>query len=312
MHVARRPEITLVQLRYFIAAAEHLSMTEAAHDFFVAQSAVSSAIGQLEQQVGTQLFIRQRSKGLVLTPAGVQFLGDARSVLFGLEAALDTARGLDNQVRGTVRIACFVTLAPFILPALITRVKNAHPYVDIEVEEVDAEGVSDALRSGRAELAIAYDFAFGRDIENVVVAKAPPHIILPSDHPLVGKERIFLRELSREKLILLDLPQSRDYFLGILTAAGLEPEIRHRSHNYEAVRSLVAHGAGFSILNQRPAHDRTYDGHRVAVLPIADDVPALSVSIATLRGMKQSARAKAVADIVTDVASRVSGVRTGR
>ena len=62
-----RHEITLTQLRYFAAAAERRSMTEAARELFVAQSAVSAAIGQLEQQVGTQLFIRQRSKGLVLT-----------------------------------------------------------------------------------------------------------------------------------------------------------------------------------------------------------------------------------------------------
>ena len=79
--MSRRHEITLTQLRYFATAAERRSMTEAARELFVAQSAVSAAVGQLEQQVGTQLFIRQRSKGLVLTPAGVQLLGDARALM---------------------------------------------------------------------------------------------------------------------------------------------------------------------------------------------------------------------------------------
>ena len=70
----------------------------------------------------------------------------------------------------------------------------------------------------------------------------------------------------------------------VLTSAGLEPEIAHRSRNYETVRAMVAHGHGFSVLNQRPRHDLTYDGRRVAARRIADDVPALRVVIATLPG----------------------------
>lgn len=303
--MAKRPEITLIQLRYFVAAAERLSMTEAAHDNFVAQSAISAAIAQLEQQVGTQLFIRQRSKGLVLTQAGVQFLGDARALLLSLETALDAARGIDNQVRGAVRIACFVVFAPFLLSEVITRARAIHPYLDIAVDELDAEGARDALRAGQVELSVGYDFALGADIERDVVVQAPPHVLLPADHPLASGERVFLRELSREKFILLDLPHSREYFLHILSSAGLEPDIRHRTRSYETVRSLVAHGHGFSILNQRPAHDLTYDATRVAVVPIGDDVPALPVVVATLRGVRQSARARAVSRIVRDVAHRV-------
>jgi DNA-binding transcriptional LysR family regulator len=64
---------------------------------------------------------------------------------------------------------------------------------------------------------------------------------------------------------------------------------------------MVAHGHGFSVLNQRPRHDLTYDGRRVAVRRIADDVPALRVVLATLRGVRQTARAAALADVIRDV-----------
>jgi len=299
--MSRRHEVTLTQLRYFATAAEHRSMTEAARELFVAQSAVSAAIGQLEQQVGTQLFIRQRSKGLVLTPAGVQLLGDVRALMLGLDQAIDTARGIDNQVRGTIRLACFVTLAPFILPEVISRARAAHPYLDIEVDEVDAEEAREALRSGRAELSAGYDFAYGDGIKREVVSTTPAHVLLPAGHPLTSRDRVALRDLAGERLILLDLPHSRDYFLQILSSAGLEPEIAHRSRNYETVRAMVAHGHGFSVLNQRPRHDLTYDGRRVAARPIADDVPALRVVIATLNGVRQTARAAALADVIRGV-----------
>ena len=175
-------------------------MTEAARELFVAQSAVSAAIGQLEQQVGTQLFIRQRSKGLVLTAAGVQLLGDVRALMLGLDQAIDTARGMDSQVRGTIRLACFVTLAPFILPEVVSRAQAAHPYLDIEVDEVDAEEAREALRSGRAELSVGYDFAFGDGIKR----EAHRHhaCLCPVPwwwHPLACWYRVFLRDLAREE-----------------------------------------------------------------------------------------------------------------
>lgn len=292
--MSRKPDITLAQLRYFIEAGEHLSMTTAAHELHIAQSAVSSAISQLESQVGAQLFIRQRSKGLALTEAGKQLLGDARGVLVQLDEALDAARGQDNQVRGRLRIACFVTLAPFVLPALITAIQDAHPHLEVEVDEVDFAGARDALRSGRAELAIGYNFGVGDDITAKVIAEVMPHIILPAGHPLAQRSRIPLRELSRERMILLDLPHSREYMLSLLTGAGVEPSIRYRSASYETVRSLVAQGHGFSILNQRPRHDTTYGGMSVAVRPIADDVPSLPIVLTTLRSARPSARARAI------------------
>ncbi|HEY6493929.1 MAG TPA: LysR family transcriptional regulator [Trebonia sp.] len=299
--MSRRNEITLTQLRYCATAAERRSMTEAARELFVAQSAVSAAVGQLEQQVGTQLFIRQRSKGLVLTAAGVQLLGDVRALMLGLDQAIGSACGMDNQVRGTIRLACFVTLAPFILPEVISRVRAAHPYLNVVVDEVDAEEAREALRAGRAELSVGYDFAYGDGITREVIGTTPAHVLLPAGHPLAVEDRVFLRDLAGEKLILLDLPHSRDYFLQLLASAGLEPEITHRSRNYETVRAMVAHGHGFSVLNQRPRHDLTYDGRRVAVRRIADDVPALRVVLAGLRGVRQTARAAALAAVIRDV-----------
>ena len=100
-----RPDMTLVQLRYFVTAATRRSMTEASVDLHVAQSAVSTAIAQLERGLGVQLFVRQRSKGLALTDAGEQLLRDARSLLAQVDEMTDTVRGRHYDVRGTLRLA---------------------------------------------------------------------------------------------------------------------------------------------------------------------------------------------------------------
>ncbi|MGP9694625.1 LysR family transcriptional regulator [Brachybacterium sp. AOP25-B2-12] len=305
--MARRPEITLTQLRYFAAAADKGSMTEAAKEFYVAQSAVSAAISQLEAQLGVQLFIRQRSKGLTLAPAGVQFQRDVRTVLQGLEGAVDTVRGIDHQVRGTVRVGCFITLAPFLVPDLIARARERHPQLEVVVEELDAADAREALRSGRVELHIGYDFALGSDVQREVITLLPAHLVLPIEHPLAAQEKVFLREVAREPFVLLDLPYSREYFLGLLARAGIDPDICYRSSTYETVRSMVAHGQGLSMLNLHPSTDVTYDGLRVACRPIGDELPALPLVLATTRGTRRSARARAVGHLATETVRDVLG-----
>lgn len=102
-----------------------------------------------------------------------------------------------------------------------------------------------------------------------------------------------LSDLASEPMILLDLPRSRDYFRAIYPT---EPRVRFRTSSYETARSLVAGGHGYSILNQRAESDQTYDGGRVACVPISDDVPALDVVLASVRGVRPTARAVAFAE----------------
>lgn len=293
--MSRRPDVTLTQLRYFVRAATHGSMTNAAAELRVAQSAVSAAVAQLERQVGTQLFIRQRARGLVLTAAGEELLSDARAVLAHVDEVLDSARGRGEELRGSIRIACFVTLAPFVVPELLADLADHHPGIEVEVVEAEAESLVTALRTGAVEIALSYDLGLAPEIDRQVVAEVEPYVILPPEHRLAGRARVHLADLAHEPMVLLDLPHSRDYFQHILTSAGVTPTVRYRSASYETVRGLVARGHGYSILNQRPVEDVTYGGGRVLPRPIADELPALSIVIARLSTVRTTARARAVA-----------------
>jgi DNA-binding transcriptional LysR family regulator len=293
--MSRRPDVTLTQLRYFVQAATHGSMTQAAGELRVAQSAVSAAVAQLERQVGTQLFIRQRARGLVLTAAGEELLSDARAVLAHMDEVLDAARGRGEQVRGHIRVACFVTLAPFVLPELLADLAEHHPGIEVEVIETEAEALSAALRTGAAEIALSYDLGLGPEIERQVVAEVEPHVILPPEHRLAGRARIHLADLANDPMVLLDLPHSREYFQRMLASVGVTPLVRYRSASYETVRGLVARGHGYSLLNLRPVDDVTYGGARVLPRPIADELAPLSIVIARMSTVRPTARARAVA-----------------
>ncbi|BAK33857.1 LysR family transcriptional regulator [Microlunatus phosphovorus NM-1] len=293
--MSRRPDVTLTQLRYFVTAAGNGSMTQAAAELHVAQSAVSASIAELERQVGTQLFIRQPGRGLILTSAGEEFVRESQALLAHLDEVLGSARGRSDQVRGHIRFACFTTLAPFVLPELLADLAEHYPGLEVEVIEAEAEGLGAALRTGRAELALGYDLGLGPDIERQLVAEVEPHVILPAGHRLASHSRIHLEDLASEPMVLLDLPHSTEYFHRLLASAGVEPTIRYRSVNYETVRGLVARGHGYSILNQRPQHDITYGGGKVEPRPIANDLPPLRVVTARLSMARPTARARAIA-----------------
>lgn len=291
----RRPDVTLTQLRYFVKAATYLSMTKAADELHIAQSAVSAAISQLEQQIGAQLFIRHRARGLALTAAGEDMLRDTRALLAHLDEVIDSASGRVDQVRGTVRLACFVTLTPFVLPRLLSELGTRYPELEVDVIETSADEIPAVLRNGTAELALTYALGLGAGIEVERLGVAAPYVALPPDHRLAKRKAIRLAELADDPMVLLDLPDSREYFEGILAKAGVTPRIRYRSASYEAVRGLVARGHGFSILNQIPAHRGTYDGGAVSTVAIRDELPGLPIVLARLQSVRTTARARAVA-----------------
>jgi DNA-binding transcriptional LysR family regulator len=288
--------ISLTQLRYFIRVAERESMTRAAEDLYVAQSAVSSAVAHLERELGVQLFIRRHAKGLILTAAGKELLLRTRQTLTSLAESLESIAGEAQAFWGPLQVVCFSPIAPFYLPSILAGLKMEHPGLDVHVTEAVAGEVGEYLESGRAEVALTYDLALGDGIDRDVLAEIMPYAALPASHPLAGAASVRLADLVDEPMILVDLPHSRDYFIGVFTDRGMQPNVAYRSSSYETVRAMVAQDHGYSLLHQRPATDSTYAGGQVVAVPLADEVQPLRVVVASLQSMRMSRRANAFAE----------------
>ncbi|MEU6645532.1 LysR substrate-binding domain-containing protein [Saccharomonospora sp. NPDC046836] len=286
------PSFTLVQLRYFEAAARHLSMTAASRELMVSQSAVSTAIAQLERDLGVQLLLRHHARGLSLTTAGQAFHQRVLDFLAHGAELVEAARQAGTELVGPLTIGCFTTLAPFRLPGLLAEFENRHPQVRVSMREGEHSALKAALRNGECEVALLYGYDLDDDIDRLVVDTAPPYALVSPDHRLARKKKVALTDLAGEPMVLLDLPHSREYLQSVLRDAGIEPEIRHRTTGYETVRALVAHGHGFALLNQRPPVEATYAGARAVALSLTDDVGALEIVVAWIRGVRLTRRAQ--------------------
>ena len=279
---------TLRQLEYFVAAADHGSVAGAARALNISQPSISTAIAKLEALLGVRLLLRHHAHGVSLTPAGLPLLAEARSLLAHAGELAEHARGLGETVRGRLDVGCFVTIAPSFIPAIARGFTDAHPKVDIRLHEGHQDELLSGLASGRFTVALLYDFDLAGDLDLQPLADLAPYALLPGGHPLARRRKVSLAELAPLPMVLLDMPPSRDWFLGLFRAAGVEANVAHTSPSMELVRGMVGQGLGYSVLVTRPRHDRTYDGRRVVVRPLSDSPTAGRVVIGHLRGHRQT------------------------
>jgi flavin reductase (DIM6/NTAB) family NADH-FMN oxidoreductase RutF/DNA-binding transcriptional LysR family regulator len=197
--------------------------------------------------------------------------------------------GEDGDSRAVLRVGVFATLAPYIMPALVARFAAAEPQVRVEMEEGDQEVLKGALEAGAVACAVLYDMDLNGRFDTALLAEIPPYVLLPQDHPLAGHGHVRLAQLVEEPMVLLDLPPSRDYFVGLFREAGLEPRIGHRAKSFETVRGLVGHGFGYTVLGTKPANAMTYDGRALATVQIADPVRPSRLVVACRRGREPDA-----------------------
>ncbi|GAA4616924.1 LysR family transcriptional regulator [Saccharopolyspora hordei] len=297
---------TLVQLRYFCAVAELENMTAAAAALNVTQSTLSSAVAQLEQVMGTQLFTRLPRRGLRLTSAGRRLHDNALRLLEEADQLPGVVREEGPTLVGDLTVGVFGPLAPFRAAVILEEFEREHPGVTLSFLEGDQEFLRRALRDGRCEVALMYDLGLGGELPRRVLRRIPPHVIVSPDHPLAATpdQPVSLRELAGEPFILLDLPHSREYYLSLFKLLGVAPRIRHRASGYETVRAFVARGHGYSVLNQRLPHDLTYAGSPVVPLPLAEELPPIEVLLVRPIGSRPTLKAQAF----EDVCLRVYGV----
>ena len=277
---------TLRQLEYLVTAIDCGSIARAAERLNVSQPTISVAISKLEDQIGSQLLLRHHSQGVSATASAENILHSARSLLAHATDLQRQATMTGTAIAGELRLGSFTTLAPAFLPGLIKALHNAFPEITLRLSDGTQEYLLDGLYAGRLELALMYDLGLPEDIRRIPLAELSPYVALPEGHPFAGRNDISLEDLTAEKLILLDVPPSRDYFLGLFQAQGLTPTIAYSSPSLELVRGLVGRGLGYALLVTRPKGDLTYDGQPLIIKPLRAGSVSSHVVLASLQSLR--------------------------
>ncbi|ORT84485.1 LysR family transcriptional regulator, partial [Klebsiella pneumoniae] len=239
--------ITQRQLEYFVASGEAGSIIGASERIHVSSPSISAAITHIESELGVQLFVRHHAQGVSLTSIGHQVLKEAKLILEQMSNLYTIASESLNNVRGPLRVGCLDTLAPMLTPELVFGFGRAFPGVRITLVEGNHEQLLKQLRSADIDIALTYDLVPANDIAFTSLAQLPPYVMVGEHHPLATQSAVTIEDLVAMPMVLLDMPWSREYFLGLFSEAGVAPNVVMRSSNMEVVRAMVANGVGFGI-----------------------------------------------------------------
>ena len=291
---------TLRQLEYLVAVGDYGSVTEAAERVNVSAPSVSAAISQLEREFGITLFVRRHAHGLSLTQAGRSFVDQARLILAEAGKLNALSNELTGQVRGPLHVACLVTFAQAVIPALRRTFSDAYPDVDFFQYERDHAAILEGLRMARFDVALSYDLDIPADMTFRELAVLPPYAVLHEDHPLAGRSEVTVQDLAAHSMILLDLPFSSTYFLSLFRDAGLNPRIVERTRDMSVMRAMVANRFGYSIANIRPIPDHALDGGRLISVPLSGNLRPMHMGLISMRDANPALTVRRFVDVCVE------------
>lgn len=298
----------LRHIRYFVAVAEELNFTRAAARVGIGQPPLSQQIRDLENELGTALFIRT-PHGVVLTEAGSVFLAEVRPVLASVEQAAAAAQRAGRGERGRLRLGFTAALSFHrFVPAVIREFKRAWPHVALQLEESNTTSLLEDLQHN------AIDAAFIRPgtvtppgVDLYRFDDEPMQIVLPVSHPLSGRSSIALSELADESFVLFPREVGLSLYDEIISCcrrAGFEPRIGQVAPQMASVVNLVASEMGVSIVT---ASIRQIRMTGVRYVAIKGDAPIARLALAT----RENEPAVVVANLVAVALEHNRQVRPG-
>ncbi|SLN72970.1 HTH-type transcriptional regulator CynR [Falsiruegeria litorea R37] len=279
---------TLRQLEYFVAAADCGSIAAASQKLNVSSPSISTAISQLERELGMPLFVRQRAQGLKMTEAGRTLAAQALRVLDEATEMTRLAGAVSSTVQGPLRLGCLVSFAQIVVSGLRRSFEDEYPAVRTSQVEMTQAEIFAALRRAEIDMALTYDLNLPPDLEFHGVKNLPPYVFLAPEHPLADRESLTVHDLATYPMVLLDLPISSEYFQSFFTREGLRPVISERTRDMAVMRSLVANGYGYSIANFRPLNDVSPDGKPLKFVPLVGELRYLAMGVLTVPGATSS------------------------
>jgi LysR family transcriptional regulator, hydrogen peroxide-inducible genes activator len=252
------------QLRYFMAVARLRSFTRAAEHEHVAQPSLSQQIRKLEDELGARLFNRL-GRSITLTPFGDHLEPRARRVLAELDGARQEVDDMLGLRRGTVNLGAIPTLAPYLLPSILTAFARVYPGIAVNMREGLTASLLAEIVAGELDLALVRLPVRG-DFVSEPLIKEGMVLAVPRRHPLAHRNgrAVSLEDLAAERFLLLkDGHCFRDDVLQICKRCHLSPNVVFEGGQFDTLVAMVAEGAGVTLLPEMARQHYRHSGVRL-------------------------------------------------
>jgi LysR family transcriptional regulator, hydrogen peroxide-inducible genes activator len=256
---------TLTQLRHFLAVAEHGHFGKAAEVSLVTQSTISSSIKELEANLGVSLFERT-NRSVRLTPFGKEARTRAQAILRDTSDLVDLAGASSEPLSSPLRLGVIPTIAPFLLPRVLPSLRRHYPNLKLYLREDKSAHIMKALGDGDLDLILlAYPYPTST-FETHIFADDPFWVAFPRDHSFKQKERITLRDLKSQSLLLLEAGNClRDQ---ILASGANISSSEYEATTLHTLVQMVDNKLGVTLLPKMALDAGLIKGTRLEVRPM--------------------------------------------
>jgi len=240
---------TVKQLRYVCAVAEYRHFGKAAESCFVSQSALSTGISELEQNLGISLF--ERGSKVLITPAGEHLVNEAQQILGQLHQFVEHVEQLKGTFKTELKLGVIPTIAPFLLPKILKSFRKEYPDSKLFIREDQSNNLLNLLTKGELDLllfALPYDTS-GFDVlplfEDELV------LCLPKQHIFNEQKMISLADLKKQDILLLEGGHClRDQTLKACQLQTNDITIPYQATSLSTLVQMVANNIGITLIPQ--------------------------------------------------------------
>ena len=195
--------ISMKQLRYYLVAAKHESLRQAARELKISQPSLSAQLQKLEDALGVELFERSRG-GVTLTPLGRDLLKQAQQAVNAAEVIIDAANFATKGPSGTFRLGASHTLGPYALPWILPEVHRKYRGVKLFVREEVPDKLAEGLYGGRYDLIFTTLPLKEEGITVMPLFREPLYLVMSAEHPLAKNRTIRGDQLAGMEILTLE------------------------------------------------------------------------------------------------------------
>jgi DNA-binding transcriptional LysR family regulator len=242
--------IDLKSLRYFVAVAEARGVGKAAEKLHMAQPPLSVQIRNLEDQVGTPLFLREPT-GMRLTDAGSALYARARESLALAHEGYEAARAIGSGRRGRLAVGYMFSLGYAVLPKLVPLLHRSLPEVELQFVEMSAATCEEQIVDHKVSVGLCMPPMQRPEVANTIVGMQPLRLAMPANAPLARLASVPIERLQGQKLVALPkLKENADTSLvgALLRRHQVTMQVVERVETVHAALALVLAGEGYALV----------------------------------------------------------------
>ena len=242
--------MTITQLKYVLAVAEHQNFTKAAEKCFVTQPTLSMQIQKLEDQLAIQIFDRSK-KPIELTEVGRKIVNQAKNIVNEADRITDIVDQQKGFIGGEFKLGIIPTVMPTLLPMFLKSFIKRYPKIKLKIEELNTDEIIQRINDGHLDAAIAATPLKNEQIKERVLFYEPFVGYIPSNHRLTSKKTIEVSDLDINDMLLLeDRHCFRDGVLNLCNAKKTKDlnEFQLESGSFEMLVKLTNEGMGMTLL----------------------------------------------------------------